>query len=104
KKNKRLSLLVCLRLYRYYKQNIRQTNNQLQQWGITTVQFDALNQIGVHQPITQQELGERLEVTKGNITQLLRRMETAGWIKRNQEWKTKYISLTEKGEQLYEEV
>jgi len=103
-KDKRLALLVWLRLSRFYNQSIRQTNNHLQQWGITTVQFDALNQIGVHQPITQQELGERLEVTKGNITQLLRRMETAGWIKRNQEWKTKYISLTEKGEQLYEEV
>src|SRR5699024_12864253 len=102
-KDKILALLVWLRLYRFYNQSLRKTNNQLQQWGITTVQFDALKQIGVHQPITQQELGERLEVTKGNITQLLRRMETAGWIKRNREWKTKYISLTEEGEQLYEE-
>src|SRR5699024_1886973 len=69
-KDKRLALLVWLRLSRFYNQSIRQTNNHLQQWGITTVQCDALNQIGVHQPITQQELGERLEVTKGNITQL----------------------------------
>src|SRR5699024_12307572 len=84
-KDKRLALLVWLRLSRFYNQSIRQTNNHLQQWGITTVQFDALNQIGVHQPITQHELGERLEVTKGNITQLLRRMETGGWIKRNRE-------------------
>src|SRR5699024_2676561 len=103
-KDNRLAMLVWLRLTRLYHQSIRQTNNHLQQWERTCVNFDALNQIGVNQPITQQELGERLEVTKGNITQLLRRMETAGWIKRNQEWKTKYRSLTEKGEQLYEEV
>lgn len=103
-KDKRLALLVWFRLARFYNLSIRQTNHHLQQWGITTAQFDALNQIGLHQPITQQQLGDRLEVTKGNITQLVKRMETAGWIKREQEWKTKYISLTEEGLQLYEEV
>src|SRR5699024_9062933 len=104
KKDKRLALLVWLRVSRFYNQSIRHTINHLQQWGRTTVQFDALNSIGVHQPIIQQELGERLEVTKGNIKQLIRRMDIGGRIKRDQEWKAKYLSLTEKGEQLYEEV
>ena len=103
-KDKRLALLVWFRLARFYNQSIRQTNQHLKQWDITTAQFDALNQVGLHQPLTQQELGDKLEVTKGNITQLLRRMETAGWIQREQEWKTKYISLTEEGAQLYEKV
>lgn len=103
-KDKRLALLVWFRLARFYNQSIRQTNHHLEQWGITTAQFDALNQIGLHQPITQQQLGDRLEVTKGNITQLVRRMETAGWVKREREWKTKYISLTGEGKRLYEEV
>lgn len=104
KKDKRLALLVWFRLARFYNQSIRQTNEHLKQWDITTAQFDALNQIGLHQPLTQQELGDKLEVTKGNITQLLRRMETACWIKREQDWKKKYISLTEEGTRLYEEV
>lgn len=103
-KGKRLTLLVWLRLARFYNHSNRKSNQHLQQWGITMAQFDALNQIGLHQPITQQQLGERLEVTKGNITQLLKRMEAAGWIKREQDWKTKYISLTVEGYKLYEEV
>lgn len=103
-KEKRLALLVWFRLSRFYNQSIRLTNKHLQQWGITTAQFDALNQIGLHQPITQQQLGDKLEVTKGNITQLLKRMESASLIKREREWKTKYISLTEQGASLYEEV
>ena len=103
-KDKRLALLVWLRLARFYNQSNRGSNEHLQQWGITMAQFDALNQISLHQPITQQQLGERLEVTKGNITQLLKRMEAAGWIMREQEWKTKYISLTAAGYRLYEEV
>lgn len=104
KKDKRLALLVWFRLARFYNQSIRQTNHHLKQWDITTAQFDALNKIGLHQPLTQQELGDKLEVTKGNITQLLKRMETACWIKREQDWKKKYISLTEEGTRLYEEV
>lgn len=103
-KEKRLALLVWFRLSRFYNQSIRQTNQHLQQWDITTAQFDALNQIGLHQPITQQQLGAKLEVTKGNITQLLKRMESASLIKREREWKTKYISLTEQGARLYKEV
>lgn len=67
-------------------------------------QFDALNQIGLHQPMTQQQLSKKLEVTKGNITQLLKRLEEADLIHRKREWKTKYISLTDNGQQLYEDV
>src|SRR5690625_895902 len=103
-KDKRLALLIWFRLARFYNQSIRMTNTHLKQWDLTMAQFDALNQIGLHQPITQQQLGEKLEVTKGNITQLLKRMEAASLIRREQEWKTKYITLTEEGQALYEEV
>jgi len=103
-KDKRLALLIWFRLARFYNQSIRMTNHHLKQWDLTMAQFDALNQIGLHQPITQQQLGEKLEVTKGNITQLLKRMEAASLIRRKQEWKTKYIALTEEGQALYEEV
>lgn len=103
-KNRRLSLLLWFRLARFYNQNIRETNQHLSKYQITTSQFDALNQIGLYGPITQQQLGESLEVTKGNITQLLRRMENSGWIKREQDWKTKYISLSSVGQKLYKEV
>jgi DNA-binding MarR family transcriptional regulator len=104
KKDQRLALLVWFRLARFYNHSMKETNQHLQQWGITMSQFDALNQIGMHQPLTQQALGVKLEVTKGNITQLLRRMEKAGWIERKQEWKTKYITLTDEGTKLYEQV
>jgi len=103
-KDKRLALLIWFRLARFYNQSIRMTNHHLKQWDLTMAQFDALNQIGLHQPITQQQLGEKLEVTKGNITQLLKRMEAASLIRREKEWKTKYITLTEEGQALYEEV
>ena len=103
-RNKRLGLLVWFRLSRFYNLSMRQTNQHLKQWDLSTAQFDVLVQIGVHQPITQQQLAGKLEVTKGNIAQLLKKMEALGWITRDQQWKTKYISLTEAGCRLYEEV
>jgi len=47
-------------------------------------------------------LAEKLLVTKGNIAQILAKMEKAGWIKREKEWRTNYLSLTEKGKKLLE--
>lgn len=103
-KDKRLALLIWFRLVRFFNDSIKRNNKHLQHWDLTMAQFDALNQIGLHQPMTQQQLSEKLEVTKGNITQLLKRLEEADLIHRKREWKTKYISLTSSGQQLYEDV
>ena len=103
-KNKRLGLLLWFHLSHVFNQNIRLNNQHLKQWNLSTAQFDMLVQIGVHERLTQKELGEKLLVTKGNITQLLSKMEKLGWIERERQWKTKYLSLTEKGKELYNEV
>ncbi|MBE1554447.1 MarR family winged helix-turn-helix transcriptional regulator [Sporosarcina limicola] len=103
-RNKRLALLVWFRLSRFYNQSIRQTNQHLKQWNLSAAQFDILVQIGLYQPIAQQELADKLVVTKGNVAQLLKKMETMGWIKREQHWKTKFITLTEEGSRFYKEV
>lgn len=100
----RLSLLLWFRLARFYNQSIRLSNQHLKKWDLTIAQFDLLVQIGAHQPISQQELAEKLLVTKGNMTQMLAKVEKSGLIERKQEWRTKLISLTEKGEQLFEEI
>ena len=103
-KNKRLGLLLWFHLSHVFNQNIRLNNQHLKQWNLSTAQFDMLVQIGAHERLTQKELGEKLLVTKGNITQLLSKMEKLGWIERERQWKTKYLSLTEKGRELYNEV
>lgn len=103
KAEERLGLLVWFRLSRFYNKSIRETNQHLKEWGLSAAQFDVLAQIGGQDRLTQQELGKKLFVTKGNITQLLNKMEQLDWIKREQEGTTKYLSLTEEGKALYEE-
>jgi len=103
-KDKRLGLLVWFYLSRFFNHSIRLSNQHLKEWNLSAAQFDILVHIGSNKRLTQKELGNKLLVTKGNITQLLGKMEKIGWIHREREWKTKYLSLTEEGKELYDQV
>lgn len=96
--------MLWFRLSCVYNQSIRLSNQHLKEWGLSAAQFDVLAQVGMNNKISQQELGEKLFVTKGNITHLLQKLERLGLIEREQDWKTKYISLTAKGNELYKKV
>ncbi|MDV2685043.1 MarR family transcriptional regulator [Alkalihalophilus lindianensis] len=101
KHQEKLNLLIWFRLARLYHASIRLSNQHLSQWNLTTSQFDLLVQIGTHQPLSQQELAEKLFVTKGNITQSIVKLEKLELVKREQEWRTKILRLTKKGEELF---
>ena len=102
--NKRLNLLIWFRLARVYTNSIKESNQHLKKWGLTAAQFDILVQTGIDKRMSQVELAEKLFVTKGNITQLLSKMEKLELIEREQEWRTKYVKLTGKGEALLNDV
>jgi|SRR5699024_10140920 len=103
-KDKRLGLLLWFHLSRFFNHSIRLSNQHLRDWNLSVAQFDILVQIGSTKRLTQKELGDKLLVTKGNVTQLLGKMEKMDLIMREREWKTKYLSLTEKGKALYQDV
>ena len=67
-------------------------------------QFDVLAHIGAAEGIVQQELADSLLVTKGNVCQLLNRMEQAGLIRRCQDGRANRLVLTEEGRRLCAEV
>jgi DNA-binding MarR family transcriptional regulator len=104
KQGERLGILLWFRLSRFYNQSIRETNHHLQKWNMTAAQFDVLAQVGAAGRIMQQELADKLVVTKGNIAQLIHKVEKLGWIVREQESKNKFVSLTEAGKALYDDV
>lgn len=98
KKNTRGSL-IWLRLMRFTHQSNLLSNEFLKQYNLTTAQFDVLTQIATFGPLTQAELAERVTVTQGGMSRMLTRIEKEQLIVRKQEWKTKTISLTEKGKE-----
>jgi len=72
--------------------------------GLNTAHFDVLAQVGAARGMTQQELADALLVTKGNISQLLSKLEQSGLITRRQEGRTNCLSLTEPGQALFDRV
>lgn len=97
-----LSTLVWLRMVRFVENSNQLSNDHLRQFDLTLAQFEALAHIRNFQPITQTDLARGLTVTGGGISRMLSRLESEGLISRQQDWKTKHISLTDKGTELLE--
>ena len=97
-----LSTLIWLRMVRFVQNSNQLSNQHLRQFGLTVAQFEALAHIRNFEPITQSALAEGLTVSGGGISRMLARLETEDLISREQDWKTKHISLTTKGRELLE--
>jgi len=98
------SILIWFKISKIHNENILSSNRILKEYGLTLAQFDVIAQLGSGNERTQSELTEKLLVTKGNISQLLSAMEEKELIKRRQDWKTKYVSLTEVGIKIHNQV
>lgn len=100
RRNHTLGTLTWIRMMRFTTQSNQLSNEFLKRFDLTTAQFDVLIQIKTYAPITQCQLAEKVTVTQGGMSRMLARLEKEGLIERKQNWKTKTISLTSKGEQL----
>jgi DNA-binding MarR family transcriptional regulator len=91
------AVLAWLRLVRIFSKVERAAMAELRCRDLSPAQFDVLAQVGASEGCTQQDLADALLVTKGNVTQILDRMEASGLLRRRQEGRTKRVCLTEAG-------
>ena len=97
------AVLAWMRLARVFQKVDRASAEHLRAWGLSIAQFDVIAQVGSAEGISQQELADKLLVTKGNICQLLDRLEQHGLIRRRQEGRVNHLFLTDAGTRLYQE-
>lgn len=95
------ALLAWLRLARVFQKVDQASADHLRHWDLSVAQFDVLAHVGASEGLTQQELADALLVTKGNVCQLLNRMERDGLIDRVAEGRTNHIFLTCKGRGIF---
>jgi DNA-binding MarR family transcriptional regulator len=57
-------------------------STELQKHGLTLPQFEVLSSLAIASCTNQQELAERLQVTKGNLVGLIDRLAERGWAER----------------------
>jgi DNA-binding MarR family transcriptional regulator len=78
----RVSVLAWMHLARVHSRIVREEHSLLTGRGLTRAQFDALAHLAANPGLSQQELADRLLVTKGNICGLIDRLESAGLVER----------------------
>lgn len=98
------AVLAWLRLARIYHKLDRASAQHLRSFGLSVAQFDVIAQIGANEGLSQQELAQALLVTKGNVCQLLDRLERQGLIERRPAGigRGNRLYLTEEGRRLYD--
>src|SRR5215208_6418345 len=101
---RRPALLGWMRLMRVYQKVDRASAEHLRGWGFSVAQFDVLAHVGASEGMTQQELADSLVVTKGNVCQLVDKLEDRGLISRRHEGRSNRLFLTDEGRRLFEEI
>src|SRR5437016_3644164 len=98
------SLLAWLRLVRVFQKVDRASTESLRYRQLSPAQLDVLAKVGSSEGISQQELADALLVTKGNVCQLLHKMEGSGLLERRPDGRVNRLFLTDQGRRLYDEV
>lgn len=98
------AVLAWLRLARVFQKIDTRSERFFRSQGMNTAHFDVLAQVGAARGMTQQKLADALLVTKGNISQLLSKLEQAGMITRQQTGRTNCLSLTAQGQAVFAKV
>lgn len=99
---RRRAVPAWLRLAHVFQKIDGSSERLFRRHGLTSAQFDVLTHVGSASGVSQQELADALLVTKGNVSQLLRRLELRRYIMRRQAGRTNVISLTDAGKEIYE--
>src|SRR5216684_6677866 len=97
-------LLAWLRLVRVFQKVDRASSDSLRCRQLSPAQVDVLANVGWSEGISQQELADALLVTKGNVCQLLDKMESSGLLERRPDKRVNRLFLTDQGRQVYEDV
>jgi MarR family transcriptional regulator, organic hydroperoxide resistance regulator len=98
-------LRVYFRVLRLQRRVGSAVARELKAFGLSISQFDLLSTLTEREGTTQQELAERLYVTKGNVSGLVDRLVQAGLVERRAaagDRRSHALHLTEKGRELAE--
>src|SRR5579859_1487136 len=97
-------LLAWLRLVRVFQKVDRASTESLRCRQLSPAQLDILAKVGSTEGISQQELADALLVTKGNVCQLLDKMEGSGLLERRPDGRVNRLFLTEQGRRVHDEI
>ena len=96
---------LCFPLYVCAKEVVRRYRPLLEPLGLTYTQYIAMMAFWEHKTLTVGRLGELLHLDSGTLTPVLKKMEKAGWIRRERgrsDERQTIVTITPDGEALRE--
>ena len=90
-------LLTWYRFVRVLRKTISVMDEPMQDLNVSRYQFDLLMQVAFEDGVNQQTCAERMNVTKGNVTQHIDRLEKRELVHRQKEGRTNSLHLTKTG-------
>ncbi|BGE81213.1 MarR family winged helix-turn-helix transcriptional regulator [Staphylococcus petrasii] len=106
-KNMTLANQLCFSAYNVSRLFAKFYEQQLKPFGLTYSQYLVLLALWEHDNQPLHEIGKQLDLSSNTLTPLLKRLEQAGWIKRERSEADKrqlMVSLTAKGQEQQEAV
>lgn len=98
--NRSRAVACWTRLVRLHQSIEGQSEQNFREYGLNSAWFDVLARVGAREGLTQGELAASLLVTKGNISQLIAKLEAEGLVERRAEGRSQHLFLTAKGRQI----
>jgi MarR family transcriptional regulator, 2-MHQ and catechol-resistance regulon repressor len=92
-----LAYLTYLRLTRVMQKLRRLAEAEVQETGFSSASFAVLFELLAAEGMTQQDLADTMELTKGNITQLVEKLEQDGLLRRERQGRINRLYLTDSG-------
>src|SRR4051794_2463762 len=99
-----VAVLAWLRMTRFTNKVTRLSGEQLRRYDLSLGQFGVLAHVGASEGMSQTGLADTLSLTQGNVCQLIDKLERAGLIVRRPEGRINRLYLTQRGQELYDEV
>jgi DNA-binding MarR family transcriptional regulator len=99
-RNRKAAVIAWTRLVRIYQSVDHASERNFRSLGLNSACFDVLARVRGREGLTQNELADALLVTKGNVSQLVTKLVSTGWIERRAEGRTQRLFLTPAGREV----
>lgn len=101
-RNRNLAVVLWTRLVRIHQKLDAASEAGFRAEGLSTAWFDVLAQVGAREGLTQDDLARSLLVTKGNVSQLVVKLEAQGLVERRSEGRRHRLFLTAQGRAVHD--
>lgn len=102
-RNRTLAVAAWTRLVRIHQKVDKASEKNFHSLGLSQAWFDVLARVGAREGLCQGDLAATLLVTKGNVSQLIVKMETDGLIERRADGRSQRLYLTPRGRVIHDE-